>query len=96
VHKKSQENFERKVYKRAIKAWDADPEVIDRWLKYLQTHMIAGVGMRTTRWERVPLGYGELALKNVVDQMRPESVSDAARVRALGDEIIQQEVTPSI
>jgi small subunit ribosomal protein S10 len=86
AHKKSQENFERKVYKRAIKAWDADPEVIDRWLKYLQMHEMPGMGVRVVRWERVPVGIGKLQLKNVTEQMRLASV-----VRALGDKIVTQE-----
>jgi small subunit ribosomal protein S10 len=91
VHKKAQENFERKVHKRAIKAWDADPEVVDRWLKYLQSHMLAGVGMRCTKWERVPVGFGEHKLKNLMAQMSLQPAGHAQKVKALGDEIIRQE-----
>ena len=29
VHKKSQENFERKTHRRAVKAWDAHPDAVD-------------------------------------------------------------------
>ena len=42
VHKKSQENFERKVHERAIKAWDADADVVDQWCRYLRQHAWAG------------------------------------------------------
>ena len=60
VHKKSQENFERKVHKRAIKAWDADADVVDRWCRYLRQHALGGVGMRVTKWRRMPVGIGKL------------------------------------
>ncbi|KZT35975.1 ribosomal protein S10, partial [Sistotremastrum suecicum HHB10207 ss-3] len=52
VHKKSQENFERKTHKRLLKAWDTNPGVIDKWMRYLQRHSLAGVGMRVVKWER--------------------------------------------
>lgn len=93
VHKKSQENFERKVHKRAIKAWDADQQVVDRWLRYLERHVMAGVGIRITRWERAPTGVGEHTLKNVMDQMRLDSVTDSQRVKALGDKILKEELS---
>ena len=44
VHKKNKENFERKVHERAIKAWDADADVVDRWCRYLRQHAWAGWG----------------------------------------------------
>ncbi|KAF7293147.1 DNA-directed RNA polymerase [Mycena chlorophos] len=44
--KKSQENFERKVHRRGIKAWDADPAVVDLWFRYLRKHAMGGVGIR--------------------------------------------------
>jgi small subunit ribosomal protein S10 len=36
AHKKSQENFEQKVHKCAIKTWDANEQVVGLWLKYLK------------------------------------------------------------
>lgn len=60
IFKKSQENYERRIHSRSVKAWDAEPEVIDRWIGYLETHMIGGVGMRVTRWEHAPVGAGGL------------------------------------
>ncbi|KAH9979577.1 ribosomal protein S10 domain-containing protein, partial [Lactifluus volemus] len=55
AHKKSQENFERRVHARAIKAFDADDEVVDRWVRYLEAHALPGVGMRVVRWHRLPV-----------------------------------------
>ncbi|KAF6752604.1 ribosomal protein S10 domain-containing protein, partial [Ephemerocybe angulata] len=58
VHKSSQENFERRTHKRCVKAWDADPEVVERWVGYLRRHAMGGVGVRVVRWERAALGVG--------------------------------------
>ncbi|KAG6860444.1 hypothetical protein C0995_011084 [Termitomyces sp. Mi166 len=88
AHKKSQENFERIVYKRAVKAWDADPEVIDRWFKYLRRHALGGVGMRTTKWERMALSVGQTRLENVG---KLESVSED-KIKALGEKIVAAEL----
>ena len=90
VHKKSQENFERRVHKRAIKAWDADLEVVDMWVKYLRKHAMLGVGMRVTKWERAPVGIGQQLLQRTMDRLRPDT--DADKVRALAEQIVQQEL----
>ncbi|KAI0245829.1 ribosomal protein S10 domain-containing protein, partial [Lactifluus subvellereus] len=60
AHKKSQENFERRVHMRTIKAFDADAEVVDRWVRYLEAHVLPGVGMHVMRWHRLPIGIGRL------------------------------------
>jgi small subunit ribosomal protein S10 len=91
VHKKSQENFERRVHKRAIKAWDADPEVVERWTKYLESHALGGVGIRIVQWERAQVGVGKARLQNVMDQMRLASITRTDKVKALGEKIIEQE-----
>ncbi|KAI6012246.1 ribosomal protein S10 domain-containing protein [Pisolithus marmoratus] len=90
VHKKSQENFERRVHKRAIKAWDADPEIVNMWVKYLRKHMMPGVGMRVTKWERAPVGIGQQVFQRGMDKLRLDT--DAAKVQALADKIVQQEL----
>lgn len=46
VHKKAQENFEKKYHGRVIKLWDADRGVVDKWLRYLKKYSIGGVGMK--------------------------------------------------
>ncbi|KAA1471010.1 ribosomal protein S10 [Dentipellis sp. KUC8613] len=91
VHKKSQENFQRKVHKRAIKAFDADPEVVDRWVKYLERHALAGVGLRVVRWHRVPVGVGKKQLENAIGQLRLDPVPAKDKVKALGKQIIAEE-----
>jgi small subunit ribosomal protein S10 len=92
AHKKSQENFERKVHKRAIKAWDADAEVVQRWVAYLRTHVLAGVGMKVTTWDRIPLGLGEatMVVGDGVDTLNPMLVAPKA-IKELGDMIIKEE-----
>ncbi|PPQ90491.1 hypothetical protein CVT25_014774 [Psilocybe cyanescens] len=92
AHKKSQENFDRKVHKRAIKAWDADPEVVQRWITYLRAHAMPGVGMRVTTWERLPLGVGSAKLTAVRDDSAENtSASAPQKIRQLGKQIIEKE-----
>ncbi|OBZ73405.1 37S ribosomal protein S10, mitochondrial [Grifola frondosa] len=95
VHKKSQENFERKVHKRLIKAWDAHHEVVDLWIKYLEEHAMPGVGIRVTKWQSAPVGIGQKTLEAVMNQMRLDSVTRAEKVKALGEQIVQQELAAS-
>lgn len=92
AHKKKQENFERRVHKRAIKAWDADPEVVDRWVKYLENHAMGGVGIRVIKWERKEVGVGRHRLEHVKGQMRLTPTTSADQVKALGEKIVQQEL----
>ncbi|KAJ3514258.1 hypothetical protein NLJ89_g2477 [Agrocybe chaxingu] len=89
AHKKSQENFERRVHKRAIKAWDADPEVVERWVRYLRAHALAGVGMRVTTWDRVPLGIGSAVVRGH-ERYNP-AVDASKRIKQLGKKIVDEE-----
>jgi len=91
AHKKSQENFDRKVHKRAIKAWDAHPEVVQRWVTYLRTHAIAGVGMRVTTWERIPVGMGSSSAFVQDDSAQNLTVDAPAKIRDLGKKIVTEE-----
>ncbi|TFK35875.1 hypothetical protein BDQ12DRAFT_655223 [Crucibulum laeve] len=88
AYKKSQENFERRVHKRAIKAWDADPEVVDRWVQYLRKHALGGVGMRVTKWERASLSIGKTTLAHVKESL--DTPDD--KIKALGEQIIRDEL----
>ncbi|CAG7853069.1 SubName: Full=Uncharacterized protein {ECO:0000313/EMBL:CCA72538.1} [Serendipita indica DSM 11827] len=63
VHKKSMENWERKVHKRAIKVWDCNADLLTGWLAWLERNSVQGVGMRVTRWEWVDVGHLESASK---------------------------------
>lgn len=93
VHKKSQENFDRKTHKRAVKAWDADPEVIERWVRYLQAHPVAGVGMRVVRWERAPVGVGRQIVETVQMQLGGSGAQTTKeQVERLGRKIVEQEM----
>ncbi|KJA22712.1 hypothetical protein HYPSUDRAFT_648366 [Hypholoma sublateritium FD-334 SS-4] len=84
AHKKAQENFERRVHKRAIKAWDADPEVVQRWVAYLRTHAMPGVGMKVVTWERMPLHVGAALKKEAV-------VKPSDQIASLGKKIVKDE-----
>lgn len=92
VHKKSQENFERLVHKRAIKAFDADQEVVDRWVKYMERHAMPGVGMRIVRWHRLPVGVGKKRMDLMVEQMMPNHLTTKQEVEAVGQQIVKEEM----
>ncbi|KAK7681997.1 hypothetical protein QCA50_014961 [Cerrena zonata] len=77
VHKTSQENFERRTHKRVIKAWDADDEVVERWIKYLEAHPLAGVGFRVDR---------------LVLDMQTKKTRSAEKVKELGEKIVEREL----
>jgi small subunit ribosomal protein S10 len=93
VHKKAQENFEKRVHKRAIKAWDADAEVVRRWVAYLRTHALAGVGMKVTVWDRVPLGIGKarIRVEEEVEVMVNPMLDAPGKIVKLGKKIVQEE-----
>ncbi|KAH9840739.1 ribosomal protein S10 [Rhodofomes roseus] len=92
AHKKSQENFERCTHKRVIKAWDADMEVIDRWVKYMEEHTMAGVGIRVVRWRRAPVSIGRKRFDAAMGHMRLGGPTSPEKVKELGEKIVQQEM----
>lgn len=53
VHAKVKENFERRTYKRVLQIYDAKPEKVDEWVKYVHSSMPMGIDMEVTRfrWE---------------------------------------------
>jgi small subunit ribosomal protein S10 len=89
AHKKSQENFERRVHKRAIKAWDADPEVVEKWIKYVRLHAMGGVGIKVTRWEHMPVGVGQTMSQDT--GLEAERQSPEEEILALGEKIMREE-----
>jgi small subunit ribosomal protein S10 len=91
VHKKSQENFLRITHKRAVKLWDANPEVVDRFAAYLRENMLGGVGMRVTRWYRLPVGFGQHMVPDRKTQKR-EPATHLEKVKALAQGIVQKEL----
>lgn len=77
-----------------MKAWDANPAVIDKWMIYLQRHSLAGVGMRIVKWERMGLGGGEGTLDEALEKGRREgktSLTPRERMMALSAKIITEE-----
>ncbi|KAI8995202.1 ribosomal protein S10 [Trametes punicea] len=92
VHKKSQENFERRTHKRLIKAWDAHPETVGLLVQYVEKHIAAGVGMRVVQWTRAPVGVGQKTLEAVTGQMRMDNELRAQKVKALGEQIVKEEM----
>lgn len=77
------------MHKRAIKAWDADPEVVEKWIKYLRLHALGGVGMKVTTWEHLPLGVGQTRYKDVVLELES---SPAEKIKTLGEKIVAEEL----
>jgi ribosomal protein S10 len=59
AHKKSMENFERITCRRMIQIQDADPEVVQIWLGYLQKRQYHGVGLKANIWEHEEIGVGK-------------------------------------
>ncbi len=56
IHKKSQENFERKTLRRLIQIKDGHPETVQIWLAFLQKHAYYGIAMKANVWEFSKLG----------------------------------------
>lgn len=46
VHAKTKENYQRITSKRLIRAYDANPEVIDLWVSFFNKHSIPGLGIK--------------------------------------------------
>ena len=79
------------MHKRAIKAWDADPEVVQRWILYLRKNAMPGVGMKITIWDRIPLGTGASDLVGL-DTMENLMVEAPSNIKALGQRIVAEEM----
>lgn len=94
VHKKSQENFERKVYGRVIKAWDGDESVVQRWINYLAMYPCPGVGMRFVRWVRAPVGVGRAVSEEMVRGSAKGEAAKTSRkqVEDVARKIIKEEM----
>ncbi|KAG0258777.1 mitochondrial 37S ribosomal protein rsm10 [Mortierella polycephala] len=79
VHKKAQETFERKTHKRLLAIKDSHPDVVRRWVQFLNQNSLGGVGMRVTIWENEELGIGQKRMDRVKKgENRNMSVASAA------------------
>jgi ribosomal protein S10 len=56
IHKKSQENFERKTLRRLIQIKDGEADTVQIWLAFLKKHAYYGIGMKANIWEFSKLG----------------------------------------
>ena len=65
VHKKAQENFERRTHRRIIKVYDTDRDTVDLWLRYLRKNGIGGVGMKAMVHEWVEYGFGRKEIEGL-------------------------------
>ena len=84
VHKKAQENFEKKYHGRVIKLWDADREVIDKWLRYLKKYSIGGVGMKAVVHDWTSLDGTSASTSATPNTTSTETVSDKV-LKAVGE-----------
>ncbi|POS85920.1 hypothetical protein EPUL_000941, partial [Erysiphe pulchra] len=71
IHKKIQENFERKTLRRLIQIKDGDSEVVRLWLGFLRKHAYYGVGMKANVYEFASLNVIK-DMDAAVEQNRPE------------------------
>lgn len=56
IHKKSQENFERRTVRRLIQIRDGEAQAQELWLAFLRKHAYYGVGMKANVWEFSSVG----------------------------------------
>ena len=50
IHKKSQENFERKTLRRLIQIQDGEAETVQVWLAFVRKYAYYGIGMKANVW----------------------------------------------
>ncbi|KAN0059980.1 mitochondrial 37S ribosomal protein rsm10 [Thecaphora frezii] len=82
VHKKSQENFWRKTHSRAIKVFDANNEVVDRWLHFLRIHAMPGVGMKAELMRYHEIGVGSKLMEEAQALQRPSTTASTASAKS--------------
>ncbi|CZT46417.1 related to ribosomal protein S10 [Rhynchosporium secalis] len=71
VHKKSQENFERKTVRRLIQIRDGEAQAQELWLAFLRKYAFYGVGMKANVWEFAGVQVGK-DMDAQVEKMRDE------------------------
>lgn len=84
VHKKSQENFQRKEHKRAIKVYDASRASVDLWLRYLKQHAVGGVGVRAEVYEWIEVGQVGREMQALEGELAGEGVEKREREQGKG------------
>ncbi|KAL1405106.1 mitochondrial 37S ribosomal protein rsm10 [Vanrija albida] len=86
VHKKAQQNFERKTHRRTIKVFDTEREVLDLYLRYLRRNGIAGVGIKAYVHEYVEYGFARGEIAELEGQVKGK---DAAELEKATAEIVK-------
>ncbi|KAH7321878.1 ribosomal protein S10 domain-containing protein [Rhexocercosporidium sp. MPI-PUGE-AT-0058] len=71
VHKKSQENFERRTVRRLIQIRDGEAQAQELWLAFLRKHAYYGVGMKANVWEFAGVEVGK-DMDAQMEKMRDE------------------------
>ena len=94
VHKKAQENFERRTHKRAIKVFDTNKEVLDLWLRYLKRNSIGGVGMKATVWESSEFGYSSKEGEMISEKLSGSGDDIEKAAQKLVKELTEGEAKP--
>ncbi|RUO95415.1 ribosomal protein S10p/S20e-domain-containing protein [Jimgerdemannia flammicorona] len=92
VHKKAQENFERRTHKRLLQVKDAAPEAVNRWLLYLRMNAPAGVGMRATVFEYEEVGVGQRMIERVELRMKDKepALAREENVQRMAEELVNK------
>ena len=96
VHKKSQENFWRKTHSRAIKLYDANDQVVDRWLHFLRIHALPGVGQKAELFRYHELGVGNKLMEEAKALQRSSSTSSDSAKPVSSSEGTQESTAESI
>ncbi|SNX83675.1 related to RSM10 - mitochondrial ribosomal protein, small subunit [Melanopsichium pennsylvanicum] len=103
VHKKSQENFWRKTHSRAIKLYDANDQVVDRWLHFLRIHALPGVGQKAELFRYHEVRVGEklmdeakvLQRASSTDEKKVEKAMErgsAEEIKEIAEDIVEKEI----
>ncbi|KAJ2486550.1 mitochondrial 37S ribosomal protein rsm10 [Coemansia sp. RSA 2050] len=77
VHKSAMEVFERRTHKRLLVIRDTDPEVLQKWLKYVNDNIPPGIGMRYKLTEYEPLDIGA-QIENAIATGNPGTIDPEA------------------
>ncbi|KAJ2392401.1 mitochondrial 37S ribosomal protein rsm10 [Coemansia sp. RSA 2559] len=87
VHKSSMEVFERRTHKRLMVLYDADMEVVKKWLEYINENIPVGIGMKYWLIEHETLGISEQIEKALrtgdAGTVDPDMIKDTKRAQAL-------------
>lgn len=76
VHAKSKENWERRTYRRSIKLYDANPEVVQILLAIAAKHSMAGVGVKAVTYTHETLeAISEMDVATKSDHENPMAIN---------------------